>query len=64
MNNNFSDTITASGNVAVTGTFATPGNSTIVMVGAGTTIDTGTQIGNLQVNTGATTVTVASRPCL
>jgi len=48
------NTITASGNVTIAGTFNTPTNSTIVMTGTSKTLTATPQIGNLHIGTGIT----------
>jgi len=49
-----SNTITASGNVTILGTFNNPANSTLVMTGTGKTLTAVPQIGSLHIGTGTT----------
>jgi len=58
--NGFTNTITASGNLSVGGTFSSPTNSTFVVTGVSSTIGATTTLGNLQVGSTATSATLSS----
>jgi hypothetical protein len=54
INNNGAATITADGDVSISGTFNNPANSTLVMIGTGKSLTATPQIGNLHIGAGTT----------
>lgn len=59
VNNTFSNTISAGGSVAISGTFATPLNSTLRMTGSPTNLNAAVLLGNFIANAGGT-ITLAA----
>ncbi|HOX12536.1 MAG TPA: FlgD immunoglobulin-like domain containing protein, partial [Spirochaetales bacterium] len=59
INNTFSNTISTNGNVTISGTFATPLNSTLRMTGSPTNLNATIPLGNFIANAGGT-ITIAA----